>query len=206
MPDELPEEAALKVKSTTVWVNVPLVATAKLASPPYAAVMECAPVAKVDVVNVATPPDTVPIRSVVEPSRKVTVPVGVPAPDESVAVSVMGFDSMTGLVLEVKLTRAIGVVARLLSEMLWVPRLFRLKSVNTSIAVIGPIETGSKLTGSRQVAPAAREPAGLSALTRGQADAPVIKMVKSASMLGLFPLDGTGKVRAALPMFWSVTV
>jgi hypothetical protein len=37
------------------------------------------------VVNVAVPPDSVPVPRVVVPSRNVTVPVGVPAPGETAA-------------------------------------------------------------------------------------------------------------------------
>ncbi len=53
---------------------------------------ECQPTASaVVVVKVATPPLSVPVPSVVEPSLNVTVPVGVPAPGavaEMVAVKV----------------------------------------------------------------------------------------------------------------------
>jgi len=42
--------------------------------------MECAPTLSVELVRVATPPDSVPVPKVVEPSRKVTVPVRVPDP------------------------------------------------------------------------------------------------------------------------------
>ena len=52
---------------------------AKLASPEYLAVIECVPTAKEDVLNVAcafAPSEPLPIWLV--PSRKVTLPVGVP--------------------------------------------------------------------------------------------------------------------------------
>jgi hypothetical protein len=45
------------------------------ASPPYAAVIEWDPTARVDVLYVATPPPSVPVPSVVLPSLNVTVPV-----------------------------------------------------------------------------------------------------------------------------------
>ena len=46
------------------------------------------PTGSVVVVNVATPLANVPVPSVVEPSMKVTVPVGVPLAADTVAVSV----------------------------------------------------------------------------------------------------------------------
>src|SRR6266516_4415702 len=64
----------------TVWVSTALVLVLKFASPPYDAVIEGDPTANVEVVNVAVPPDRVPVPSVVAPSRKVTVPLGLPAP------------------------------------------------------------------------------------------------------------------------------
>jgi len=68
------------------------VLAAKLESPPYAAVIECDPTVSVDVVKVATPwLFNVPVPGAVVPSRKVTVPVGVPEVlDVIVAVNVTG--------------------------------------------------------------------------------------------------------------------
>jgi len=71
----------------TVWVKDVELAE-KLASPPYAAVMRCDPIAKVEVLQLARPlasSDTV--ASAVEPSLKVTLDVGTPLPGE-VAVTV----------------------------------------------------------------------------------------------------------------------
>ena len=51
---------------------------AKFALALYLAVIECVPTVSVDVANVATPlPFSVPVPSIVVPSRKVTIPVGV---------------------------------------------------------------------------------------------------------------------------------
>jgi len=50
--------------------------------------------------------------------------------------------------------------------------------------------------------PAAEEPL----LISGQADAAPVLSVKFAVMLGLLPLDGIGKLNAALPTFSTVTV
>jgi hypothetical protein len=53
---------------------------AKLASPPYAAVIECDPTASEEVANVATPKSfSVSVPNAVEPSLNATMPVGVPA-------------------------------------------------------------------------------------------------------------------------------
>jgi hypothetical protein len=84
--------AAVVGVSVMVSVTAAEVLPAKFALPLYLAVIECAPTASVDVVKVATPlPFSVPVPSVVVPSRKVTVPVGVPEVlDEIVAVSVNG--------------------------------------------------------------------------------------------------------------------
>ena len=54
-------------------------------------------------VSVATPADRVPVPITVVPSRKVTVPVGVPAVEVTFAVSVIAFCSRTGLALLVTL-------------------------------------------------------------------------------------------------------
>jgi hypothetical protein len=59
----------------------------------------------------------------------------------------------------------------------------------------------------RQVCPAASVPAAEEpALTCVHEDALLVFSVKFVVMLGLFPLDGTGKLNAALPMFSTVTV
>lgn len=59
--------------------NGPDVLPEKFVSPPYEPVIEWLPIARVDVVNVALPePLSVPVPSVVAPSRKVTVPLAVP--------------------------------------------------------------------------------------------------------------------------------
>jgi hypothetical protein len=54
--------------------------------------MECAPTVSVEIVKVALPPlFRVPMPSVIAPSRKFIVPVGVPLPAEvTVAVNVTG--------------------------------------------------------------------------------------------------------------------
>ncbi len=64
----------------TICARVEEVLARKLESPLYFAEMECEPArSEVDaVVRVATPPDSVALPSEVLPSKKVTVPVGVP--------------------------------------------------------------------------------------------------------------------------------
>jgi hypothetical protein len=73
------------------------------ASPPYTAVIECAPTARELVVNVAKPePFNGPVPRVVAPSLNVTVPVGVPEPAVTAAVKVTGEPNVAGFALEVK--------------------------------------------------------------------------------------------------------
>ena len=70
--------------------------TEKFVSPPYCAVMECTPTVSVDVLNVASPPDNVPVPMEVPPSLNVTVPVGVPASLVTVAVKVTKLPAFDG--------------------------------------------------------------------------------------------------------------
>jgi hypothetical protein len=93
----------------TVWVSVLEVLVAKVGAPLYWATTGWAPMVKVLVLNVATP---LPLRLTVptfDPSMlKVTDPVGVPAPDVTVAVNVTDWPTAEGLRLDV---RAVVVVA-----------------------------------------------------------------------------------------------
>jgi hypothetical protein len=85
----------------TVCASAADVLVLKLVSPPYTAVIECAPTPSVELVNVACPaPFSVPVPSVVEPSRNVTVPVGAPTPGGfalTVAVNVAACPNTDGL-------------------------------------------------------------------------------------------------------------
>src|SRR5207247_3581011 len=76
----------------------------KFAAPPYDAVIEWEPTASVLVTNVPWPePSRVPVPRMVEPSLKVTVPVGVPAPGlfaVTVAVNVTACPDSDGLAEE----------------------------------------------------------------------------------------------------------
>ena len=88
----------------TVCVSTGEVELAKPASPLYTAVSECVPTLNDDVVNDATPPLSVPEPSIVAPSKKLTVPLGVPAPGETavtVAVNVLACPNTDGSGLEV---------------------------------------------------------------------------------------------------------
>jgi hypothetical protein len=80
----------VKPGATTTWLRTAEVLAMKLASPPYAAVSECVPAESIDVLNMAiTVLFNAPVPSVVVPSRKVTVPVGMPEVlDVIVAVNV----------------------------------------------------------------------------------------------------------------------
>ena len=64
--------------------------------PPYAAVMWCNPPASVDVVYVATPPESATVVSRVRPSENETDPVGVPLSAVIVAVNVTLWASVEG--------------------------------------------------------------------------------------------------------------
>jgi hypothetical protein len=72
----------------------------KLLSPAYTAVIVCEPMASELILKVAASPDSVPVPSVVAPSLKVTVPVGVPLPGATtltVAVNVTDCPYAEGL-------------------------------------------------------------------------------------------------------------
>ena len=66
--------------------------------------MVCEPATREDVVNAAIPADSVPDPSGVVPSRKFTVPVGVPAAALTVAVKVTVFCSIDSMLLLLKMT------------------------------------------------------------------------------------------------------
>src|SRR6202171_1559498 len=91
---ELTKAVVVAVAAAGVMVSITAaeVLTAKFALALYLAVIECVPTVSVDVAKVATPlPFSVPVPRVVAPSRKVTVPVGVPEVlDVIVAVNVTG--------------------------------------------------------------------------------------------------------------------
>jgi len=67
--------------------------------------MECAPTAREAVVRVAMPEEsTVPVPRLVVPSRNVTVPVGMPAGELTVAVKVTGWPKTLGFTEEIDVT------------------------------------------------------------------------------------------------------
>src|SRR5438874_1051913 len=104
--DGLTEELAdVVVPYFTVCVSLEEVLPLKFASSPYDALIEWEPTASVLVTNVAWPePFSVPVPRVLEPSLKVTVPVGVPAPGlfaATVAVKVTGCPNTDGWTEEV---------------------------------------------------------------------------------------------------------
>ena len=85
----------------TVWVSAPEVLVAKFVSPPYTAVIEWPATDSAEVANVATPdPFSVPVPRVAAPSLNVTVPVGVPALEVTVAVNVTDWPNVEGLTEE----------------------------------------------------------------------------------------------------------
>jgi len=67
--------------------------------------MECAPTAREAVVSVAMPEESsVPVPRLAAPSRNVTVPVGMPAGELTVAVKVTGWPKTLGFAEEIAVT------------------------------------------------------------------------------------------------------
>jgi hypothetical protein len=90
--------AVAVVAAVTVCVNTADVLGLKLLSPLYLAVMEWLPTDRLDVVNEAIlPVPSVDVPSETLPSRKVTVPVGVPGEPVTVAVKVTAWPDRDGL-------------------------------------------------------------------------------------------------------------
>jgi hypothetical protein len=79
-------------------------AVVKLVSPPYEAVMVWPPTESDELENVATPLVSVPAPMEVPPSKKVTVPVGVPPAPDTVAVNVTDCPKTDGFCDEVSVT------------------------------------------------------------------------------------------------------
>ena len=71
---------------STVWVIAELVLSLKLPSPLYWTVMAWAPVERLEVVSVATPAVMVPLPRLVDPSKKLNVPLGLPTPGATVLI------------------------------------------------------------------------------------------------------------------------
>ena len=114
----------------TLCVSAAEVLVRLLESPPYIAVIECEPIESALVLNVATPETfSVPVPSVVLPSKKVTVPVGTAVPGAAsamVAVNVTEAPADDGSELEerVVVVNACTVsvnTADTLSELFWSP-------------------------------------------------------------------------------------
>ena len=96
----------------TVWVSTGEVLPLKFVLPPYTAVIEWLATDKVEVLKVALPPLSVPVPSEVDPSLKVTVPVGVPPLDVTVAVNFTEAPNVDGFsedVTDVELVAALTV-------------------------------------------------------------------------------------------------
>ena len=105
------------------------------------------PIAKAEVVNVATPPLSVPVPIGLPPSRNVTVPIGVPAPGatgETVVLKVTDWPNTVGLVEEVRVTAELAWltvwvrVAERLVLKLFIPGC----RVTVSLSAITPLGNG----------------------------------------------------------------
>ena len=85
--------------------------------------MECEPTDRAESTSVATPPLKMPVPSVVVPSLKTTLPVGVPLPDVrvTVAVNVTLWPKTLGLVPEAR-TVVVPVVTTTGTERVQTPR------------------------------------------------------------------------------------
>jgi hypothetical protein len=84
----------------TTWLSAVEVLGSKVASPWYAAVIECVPETNAEVEREACPAFSVPLPMDVAPSKKITVPVGDPVP-VTVAVKVTGCPAVDGLTSEI---------------------------------------------------------------------------------------------------------
>ena len=69
----------------TTWLKAVEVLDVKLASPPYDTVIDWVATPRLEVVRLALPPLRVAVPRELEPSLKVTVPVGVPLPGAAAA-------------------------------------------------------------------------------------------------------------------------
>jgi len=98
-PSPPPLGTGVTAKLMTLCVSTLLEDAAKFASPPYAAVIECEPIARDEVVKLATPAERELGPSGVVPSRKLTLPVGVPDAELTVAVNVIALCVRAGLLL-----------------------------------------------------------------------------------------------------------
>src|SRR6266568_1780822 len=96
-------DVAAAAGALTTWFTVAEVLTANVALPLYVAVSGWVPTVSVDVTSEALPLTSVTVPSTVAPSLKVTVPVGTPAPDVTVELSVTVCPTMDGFGVEVKL-------------------------------------------------------------------------------------------------------
>src|SRR6266446_5714254 len=73
--------------------------------------MECAPTAREAVVSVAMPEESsVPVPRLVAPSRNVTVPVGMPAGELTVAVKVTGWPKADGFAEDTRAVVVAGLI------------------------------------------------------------------------------------------------
>src|SRR3989441_2175860 len=87
----------------TTWVTTAEVLAANVALPPYAAVSGWLPAASVEVESDALPLTSGAVPSTVAPSRNVTVPVGTPAAEVTVAFRVTACPVVEGFGVEVRL-------------------------------------------------------------------------------------------------------
>src|SRR5262249_36660966 len=96
-------DVAAAAGALTTWFTVGEVLVANVALPLYVAVSGWVPTVRVDVTREALPSPRVAVPTPVAPSLNVTVPVGPPAADVTVALSVTAWPLVEGFGLEVRL-------------------------------------------------------------------------------------------------------
>ncbi len=109
---ETDEEAeVIDCATTTVWTPLALLPS-NIASPPYVAVMVCAPTPRFDTTRVATPePSRGALPNVVAPSENVIVPVARPFPGASTVTAALSVEASPNTVGSGALDSATVVVA-----------------------------------------------------------------------------------------------
>jgi hypothetical protein len=124
--------------------------------------------------------------------------IALPPASVSVTVTVAVLPATAGLgetaTVEFAAEAGVGGIAVPFSVMDCLVRVFWLLSVKTTDSVSAPLEgaTGVKVSGTVQLAPAASLPTVVAeVVSDGQAELPVVVMVKSCAVLGSVPAIGT---------------
>lgn len=190
------------VNGATVCVNGREVLPRNSAWPAYTAIMEWLPRDSADVVNAACPLLSVPSPSMEEPSKKLTVPVGVPPFEATVAMNVTDWPNVEGFTEEV--TEMEGVDAVTITP--WPVNDTACGEALSSIIIVAlrlPTNVGVKVTLMLQLAPAAKLVPQLLFSAKSPAFAPVSVILLMVS--GIFPeLESTTSCgELVVPIRWT---